>query len=105
MEFKRVPVHRGLTRQQLIAGCDRDLFFLLLMLSGLLFMSGLLSLYFRNMVAGVILWMVGTPILAKLANYDPYFRGVVFRSLRYLNAWLPSSGKVGLPPITHKRWD
>ena len=105
MEFKHIPIHRGLTRQQLLAGCDRELFFLLLMLSGLLFMSGFLTIYIRNMVGGIVLWMIGTPILAKLANYDPYFRGIVMRSLRFLKPVLPANGKVGLPPIKHKRWD
>jgi type IV secretory pathway TrbD component len=107
-EFRRVPVHRGLTRQQLLAGCDRELFFLLAMFCGLLLMSGAARLYWRNVFLGVILWLLGVPALAKLAIYDAYFKGVVLRSTRYLRHFLPASGKLGqsqIRPVTHKRWD
>ena len=106
-ELRRVPVHRSLTRQQLLAGCDRELFFLLAMFCGLLLMTGITRMYWRNIFLGVTLWLVGTPILAKLAIYDPHFKGVVFRSLRYLQVALPASGKLGthVRPVLHKRWD
>jgi type IV secretory pathway TrbD component len=105
-EFKKVPVHRGLTRQQLLAGCDRELFFLLAMFCGLLLMSGAARLYWRNVVLGVVLWLSGVPVLAKLAIHDAHFKGVVLRSTRYLRYFLPAAGKLGQhKPITHKRWD
>jgi type IV secretory pathway TrbD component len=104
-DFRRVPVHRSLTRQQLLAGCDRELFFLLLMLCGLLLMSGAARLYWRNVILGVLLWFTGLPILAKLAIYDAHFKGVVVRSARYLRYFLPANGKPGIRPIAHKRWD
>jgi type IV secretory pathway TrbD component len=104
-EFKRVPVHRSLTRQQLMAGCDRELFFLLLMLCGLLLMSGATRLYWSNIISGVLLLIIGLPILAKLAIYDAHFKGVVTRSARYLQYFLPANGRPGIRPVTHKRWD
>jgi type IV secretory pathway TrbD component len=106
-DLRRVPVHRSLTRQQLLAGCDRELFLMLAMLSGLLLMSGVFRMYWRNVILGVALWMAGTPILAKLAVYDAHFRGVIFRSLRYRQAFLPAGGKIGgnVTPVAHKRWD
>jgi type IV secretion system protein VirB3 len=104
-EFKRVPVHRSLTRQQLLAGCDRELFLLLVMLCVLLFMSGFVRLYWRNILLAILFWITGLPILAKLANYDAHFKGVVLRSVRYLQYFLPASGKSGIQPVVHKRWD
>jgi type IV secretion system protein VirB3 len=105
--LKRVPVHRSLTRQQLMAGCDRELFLLLMMFCGLLLMSGITRMYWRNIILGVGLWIAGTPILAKLAVYDPHFRGVVVRSIRYTRVSLPAVGKpgtrfTGVSPIQHK---
>ena len=81
-EFRKVPVHRSLTRQQLLAGCDRDLFFLLAMFCGLLLMSGLMSMYWRNVILAIVLWVIGIPILAKLA---------IFRSRRFKTG----SGRAG----------
>ena len=105
LDFKRVPVHRGFTRQQLLAGCDRELFFLLALFCGLLFMSGAARLYWRNIFLGIVLWLLGIPVLAKIAIYDPHFKGVVVRSIRYLRYFLPASGKTGMKPVSHKRWD
>jgi type IV secretion system protein VirB3 len=104
-EFKRGPVHRSLTRQQLLAGCDRELFLMLVMLCVLLAMSGFVRLYWRNILLAIVFWIAGLPILAKLANYDAHFKGVVLRSIRYLQYFLPASGKLGIQPVVHKRWD
>ena len=103
---QRIPVHRSLTRQQLLAGCDRELFLLLAMFCGLLLMSGIVRLYWRNIILGVALWLLGIPVLAKLALYDPHFRGIIFRSIRYTQISLPASGKLGtnVRPAQHKRW-
>lgn len=90
----------------MLAGCDRDLFFILALFCGLLLMSGLMSLYWRNVILSIVLWLIGVPILAKLAIYDINFKGIIFRSLRYLQVTLPASGKLGaMHPVTHKRWD
>jgi type IV secretory pathway TrbD component len=89
-----------------MAGCDRELFLLLAMFCGLLLMSGITRMYWRNIFLGVGLWILGTPILAKLAVYDPHFKGVVVRSIRYTRIFLPAAGKPGVhvKPIQHKRW-
>ena len=104
-ELRRVPVHRSLTRQQLLAGCDRELFFLLAMFCGLLLMSGITRLYWRNILLALGLWALGIPILAKLAIYDAHFKGVVLRSTRFLQSSLAANGKIGVRPTAHKRWD
>ena len=63
-------------------------------------------MYWRNVILGIVLWLIGIPILAKLAIYDAHFKGIVFRSVRYLKVYLPATGKLGgLNPIKHKRWD
>jgi type IV secretory pathway TrbD component len=88
-----------------MAGCDRELLYLLAMLCGLLLMSGAARLYWRNVILAVVLWLIGVPILAKLAIYDAHFRGVVLRSARYLRYFLPANGRPGIRPVAHKRWD
>jgi type IV secretory pathway TrbD component len=105
-ELKKIPIHRSLTRQQLMAGCDRELFLLLAMFCCLLLMSGITRMYWRNIFLSVGLWLAGIPILAKLAVYDPHFRGVVVRSIRYTKIFLPALGKSGasVRAIQHKHW-
>jgi type IV secretion system protein VirB3 len=105
-ELKKVPVHRSLTRQQLLAGCDRELFLLLMMFCGLLLMSGITRMYWRNIILGIVLWIGFIPVLAKLAVYDPHFKGIVVRSIRYTQMSLSASGKPGtrIKPTLHKRW-
>jgi type IV secretory pathway TrbD component len=105
-DLKRVPVHRSLTRQQLLAGCDRELFLLLAMLCALLLMSGITRMYWRNIILGIGLWLAGVPILAKLAIYDPHFKGVVVRGIRWTQVFLPAAGKPGtrVRPVSHKRF-
>jgi type IV secretory pathway TrbD component len=104
--LRKIPVHRSLTRQQLLAGCDRELFLLLAMFCGLLLMSGITRMYWRNVFLGTGLWLFGIPVLAKLAVYDPHFRGVVVRSIRCTRAFLPAVGKPGsrVRAVIHKRW-
>jgi type IV secretory pathway TrbD component len=103
--FERVSVHHSLTRAQLLMGCDRELFFSVTLLCGLLLMSGVTRGYWRNILLAVGLWVVGIPILAKVAIYDPNFKSVLLRGTRYLQVFLPANGKVGsLRPVAHKRW-
>lgn len=105
-DLRKVPVHRSLTRHQLLAGCDRELFFLLGLFCGLLAMSGIMNMYWRNVILAIVLWLVGIPILAQLAIYDAHFKWIVFRTIRYLQVFLPASGKLGsLRAVQHKRWD
>ena len=79
---------------------------MLTMFCGLLMMSGLMSMYWRNVILAIALWLAGIPVLAKLANYDANFKGIVMRSVRYLQVYLPASGKLGSArPVQHKRLD
>jgi type IV secretion system protein VirB3 len=105
-ELNKVPVHRSLTRHQLLAGCDRELFLLLAMFCGLLLMSGITRMYWRNIILGIALWLVCVPVLAKLAVYDPHFKGIVVRSIRYTQISLSAAGKAGtrVRAALHKRW-
>ncbi|MDR0580530.1 MAG: VirB3 family type IV secretion system protein [Holosporaceae bacterium] len=105
-ELRRVPLHRALTRHQLLAGCDRSLFLTLLLFGLLLIFSGLMAGYLYNILFALILWFAGLPVLAKLAIYDNYFKDVVMRSIRYTQTELPACGKVGSSStrVLHKRW-
>jgi type IV secretion system protein VirB3 len=107
-DLRRVPVHRALTRYQLLAGCDRDLFYMLLLFGLLLVFSGVMDGRLYNVFFGVGLWLTGIPVLAKLAIYDNYFKDIVIRSVRYTQSVLPAIGKLGsnsAPNVSHKRWD
>ena len=78
----------------------------MVMFCGLLLMSGITRMYWRNIILGIVLWLIGIPILAKLAVYDPHFKGIVFRSIRYTQISLSAAGKVGahVRTIAHKHW-
>jgi type IV secretory pathway TrbD component len=106
-DLRRVPVHRSLTRHQLLAGCDRTLFFALLLFGLLLVFSGVMSGYFRNILFAVALWLMGIPVLAKLAVYDDHFKDIVICSIRYTQADLPACGQIGshITGVHHRRWD
>lgn len=104
-DLRRVPVHRSVTRQHLLAGCDRELFFLLVMFCGLLLMSGFTRMYWRNILLAVVLWIVGIAVLSRLATYDEHFRAIIVRSVRYLRTWIPANGLPGVDVAVHKRWD
>ena len=106
-DLRRVPVHRALTRRQLLAGCERDLFYMLLLFGLLLVFSGFMSGYISNIFFAAALWIIGLPVLGKLAVYDNYFKDIVIRSTRYTQVELPACGRLGgnVTHVVHRRWN
>ena len=91
-EIRVAPVRRSLTRPQLIFGCDRVPFFLLLLICMALGLPGGISSgnYF-NAVLAVVLFLVGVKVLGSLAKYDPDALQVFRRAMQYNDVYLASS--------------
>ena len=71
-EIRVIPVRKSLTRPQLICGCDRVLFLLLMLFCiALIFPGGLGSGNYVNVLIGIVFFLVGVQILAVIAKYDP----------------------------------
>jgi type IV secretion system protein VirB3 len=105
-ELRNAPIHRSLTRVQLLAGCDRGL----LILSGLLcallvFPAGLFRGDFFNVALGVAFMCLSITCLAKMAKTDPDMRRIYMRSLKYAAHYDGRPKYDKAHPMTHRRWD
>ena len=91
-EIRVIPVRKSLTRPQLICGCDRVLFLLLMLFCiALIFPGGLGSGNYINVLIGIAFFFVGVQILAVLAKYDPMFSQIFSRAIKYQNAYIATS--------------
>lgn len=98
-----VPIHRSLTRPQLIAGCDRELFVILCLFSVLLILpGGLMSGSLFNFLLGAALLSFGIPVLAWMAKIDSSMRPIFMRSLKYKDKYLTKSTATA---VSHYRFD
>ena len=80
------------TRPQLICGCDRVLFLLLMLFCiALIFPGGLGSGNYINVLIGIAFFFVGVQILAVLAKYDPMFSQIFSRAIKYQDAYIATS--------------
>ena len=91
-EIRVIPVRKSLTRPQLICGCDRVLFLLLMLFCiALIFPGGLGSGNYVNVLIGIAFFFFGVQILAVLAKYDPLFSQIFSRSIKYQDSYVGSS--------------
>ena len=91
-EIRVIPVRKSLTRPQLICGCDRVLFLLLMLFCiALIFPGGLGSGNYVNVLIGIVFFFVGVQILAVLAKYDPLFSQIFSRAIKYQDAYVATS--------------
>lgn len=87
------PVFKSLTRPQLIAGGDRTLVIVLLVIAVLLMgPGGLGSTSIINFVAGIFVLLFGLRLLNRLGKYDPYAVPIFKRAMRYKGAYAATSG-------------
>ena len=71
-EIRIIPVRKSLTRPQLICGCDRVLFLLLMLVCiTLIFPGGIGAGNYVNVIIGIAFFLIGVQVLAVLAKYDP----------------------------------
>ena len=91
-EIRVAPVRRSLTRPQLIFGCDRVPFLLLLLICMALGLpGGIASGNYFNAILAVVLFVFGIKVLGSLAKYDPDALQVFKRAMQYKGAYLASS--------------
>ena len=91
-EIRVIPVRKSLTRPQLICGCDRVLFLLLMLFCiALIVPGGLGSGNYINVLIGIAFFFVGVQILAVLAKYDPMFSQIFSRAIKYQDAYIATS--------------
>ena len=91
-EIRVIPVRKSFTRPQLICGCDRVLFLLLMLFCiALIFPGGLGSGNYINVLIGTAFFFFGVQILAVLAKYDPLFSQIFSRAIKYQDAYIATS--------------
>ncbi|MBQ6775583.1 MAG: VirB3 family type IV secretion system protein [Synergistaceae bacterium] len=81
-----------MTRPQLIFGCDRVPFLLLMLVCIALGMiGGIASENYANAVGAVVLFIVGVKALGSIAKYDPDAMKVFQRALGYSDVYSATS--------------
>lgn len=91
-EIRVIPVRKSLTRPQLICGCDRVLFLLLMLVCiTLIFPGGLGAGNYVNVLIGIALFVFGVQILAVLAKYDPLLSQIFSRAVKYQDSYVATS--------------
>ena len=91
-EIRVIPVRKSLTRPQLICGCDRVLFLLLMLFCmALIFPGGLGSGNYVNVLIGIAFFFFGVQVLTVLAKYDPLFSQIFSRAVKYQDYYVGSS--------------
>jgi type IV secretion system protein VirB3 len=87
-------VHRSLTRPQLIAGCDRELFIMATILAVFFVIpGGVMSESLFNVLFGIGLFVCSLFLLSWMAKKDSSMRKVFLRSLGYKERY-PARGCV-----------
>jgi type IV secretion system protein VirB3 len=104
-KLRTIPIHRSLTRPQLLMGCERFLFLMLCMVVTLLAGPGGLMTgnYINILIAGAI-FFAGRALLAHMAKTDPRMSDVFRRSVRY-RAEYPAVSDAGFRNVPKaRRW-
>ncbi len=100
-ELRRIPIHRALTRPQLVAGGEREPVLLIGLIAFILIMVGL-SL--PTTIAGIVIMMFGVPLLQRMAKADPNLTQVYFRHIRYKNQIGAKSTPWAIERQYNKKW-
>jgi type IV secretory pathway TrbD component len=83
-KLRVIPIHRSLTRPQLIMGCERFLFLMLCMVVTLLAgPGGIMTGSLVNILIAVALFFGGRELLSGMAKADARMSDVFRRSLLY----------------------
>lgn len=91
------PVRKSLTRPQLMFGCDRVLFLLLLIVCMALGLpGGFASQNYFNVFLSVVIFFVGTHVLRNITKFDSKAFPIFQRSVKYSDSY------VAVPPATYK---
>jgi type IV secretion system protein VirB3 len=94
-QLRMIPIHRSLTRPQLIMGCERFLFLMLCMVVTLLACpGGLMTGNYANILIAGALFIAGRALLTHMAKADAVMSDVFRRGVRYRTEY-PASGTIG----------
>lgn len=92
-EIRVSPVRKSLTRPQLIFGCDRLLFLMLLLVCMALGLpGGIAAGNYMNAVLAIIIFYIGIQVLRSLTKFDPQALSVFQRAVKYQDSYLAVSG-------------
>lgn len=99
-----MPIHKSLTRPQLIMGCDREVYLTLVLITGILIGPvGLFDNRIFPAIVGVVFWLCGTFGLSQMAKYDPHARHTFIRSFKY-KPFYPATDYVYEEEPPRMRW-
>ncbi|KAA3497979.1 conjugal transfer protein TrbD [Rhizobium rhizogenes] len=84
----RSPVHRALSRPNLLMGADRELV-LLTGLAAVILIFVVLTWYAA--LFGIAIWLVAVAALRMMARADPLMRHVYLRHVSYRSLYRPTS--------------
>jgi type IV secretion system protein TrbD len=79
-KLREVTIHSALNKPNLLFGADRELILVVGLISAVLIFLGMTVPTF---VIGVIIWLVFSYALRKIANADPLMRKIYLRQLKY----------------------
>ena len=104
-KLRVIPIHRSLTRPQLLMGCERFLFLMLCMAVTLLAgPGGLMTGNFINILIAGALFFGGRALLAHMAKADARMSDVFRRSVQYRTEY-PAAGTAGFKYVPKpRRW-
>ena len=96
-EIRISPVRKSLTRPQLLLGCDRVLFLILLLVCMALGLpGGLAAGNYLNAILALVIFFMGTRFLRFLTKFDPQAFSVFQRTVHYHDVYVAVS-QVSLP--------
>jgi len=98
MELRAVPLHQSLIRPTLVLGADRDLIFALYMLVAIFLLA--LPWTWITVCMSALIAGIGHPALILLCKFDPDWRRVVIRHLRYQPVYLAGRHPLAERPRT-----
>lgn len=99
VELARTRMHRAMHRENLLAGCEREL----LLVTGMV--TALLVLVAMNWLAAAVgagVWLVGAGVLRAMGKADPVMSKVYLRHIRY-RGYYPARSRFGAPGAVHER--
>jgi type IV secretion system protein TrbD len=88
MSLRRNPIHRALSRPNLLMGADRELL-LLTGIAAVILIFVVLTIY--SAILGVIVWIVIVGLLRMMAKSDPLMRQVYARHISYKPYYRPTA--------------
>lgn len=88
MELRTARFYSACNRPDLMAGCDRKLFVLVVTLVGCMFF---MTPKMITAIAGVVLFVIAYSVLRKLAKADPLLVPVYQRHITYKRVYAPQA--------------